>query len=276
MLFSTPTLHPGVIAAPEEQELVRGQFEALVARRPKLAEQRLEMGRRIPIPLTTVTQKGGFDSYIVVQFPNPGGEPTMAGLLVDSGNTVMVVPHASPLLNTNLYADLGATIEPWGCPAYVLKGPLQIPTADGGLYEIAECVFYACYQDNPNGGGRTANFGTGRVTPILAADFSAFLHQLKGLRNASVTLERDALALAVAQPGPDLTARVRLVPASDRPFAIAFERVRVGGVPLPGLLVDWVVRGYDPSLGLASRLPVRLEVGRVEITTEAIRVAAGP
>ena len=111
---------------------------------------------------------------------------------------------------------------------------------------------------------------------ILAADFSAFLHQLKGLRNASVTLERDALALAVAQPGPDLTARVRLVPASDRPFAIAFEQVRVGGVPLPGLLVDWVVRGYDPSLGLASRLPVRLEVGRVEITPEAIRVAAGP
>ncbi len=111
---------------------------------------------------------------------------------------------------------------------------------------------------------------------ILAADFSAFLHQLKGLRNASVTLERDALTLAVAQPGPDLTARVRLVPASDRPFAIAFERVRVGGVPLPGLLVDWVVRGYDPSLGLASRLPVRLEVGRVEITPEAIRVAGGP
>jgi len=111
---------------------------------------------------------------------------------------------------------------------------------------------------------------------ILAADFSAFLHQLKGLRNASVTLERGALALAVAQLGPDLTARVRLVPASDRPFAIAFERVRVGGVPLPGLLVDWVVRGYDPSLGLASRLPVRLEVGRVEITPEAIRVAAGP
>ena len=111
---------------------------------------------------------------------------------------------------------------------------------------------------------------------ILAADFSAFLHQLKGLRNASVTLERDALTLAVAQPGPDLIARVRLVPASDRPFAIAFERVRVGGVPLPGLLVDWVVRGYDPSLGLASRLPVRLEVGRVEITPEAIRVAAGP
>ena len=111
---------------------------------------------------------------------------------------------------------------------------------------------------------------------ILAADFNAFLNQLKGLRNASVTLERGALALAVAQPGPDLTARVRFVPASDRPFAVAFERVRVGGVPLPGLLVDWVVRGYDPSLGLASRLPVRLEVGRVEITPEAIRVVAGP
>jgi len=69
---------------------------------------------------------------------------------------------------------------------------------------------------------------------------------------------------------------VRLVPASDRPFALAFERVRAGGVPLPDLLVDWVVRSYDPSLALASRLPVRLEVGRVEITPDAISIAAGP
>ncbi len=111
---------------------------------------------------------------------------------------------------------------------------------------------------------------------ILAADFNEFLRQLKGFKRASVTFEPGALVLAAAQPGPDVTARVRLVPSRDRPFAVAFERVRVGGVPLPGSLVDWVVRGYDPSLGLASRLPVRLEVGRVEITPDAIRIAAGP
>ena len=111
---------------------------------------------------------------------------------------------------------------------------------------------------------------------ILAADFNEFLRQLKGFKRASVTFEPGALVLAAAQPGPDVTARVRLVPSRDRPFAVAFERVRVGGVPLPGSLVDWVVRGYDPSLGLASRLPVRLEVGRVEITPDALRVAAGP
>ena len=111
---------------------------------------------------------------------------------------------------------------------------------------------------------------------ILAADFNTFLRQLKGFRRVSVTFEPGALVLAAPQPGPDVSARVRLVSANDRPFALAFERVRVGGVPLPGALVDWVVRGYDPSLGLASRLPVRLEVGRVEITPDALRITAGP
>ena len=111
---------------------------------------------------------------------------------------------------------------------------------------------------------------------ILAADFSAFLRQLKGFTRVTATLGQGAVAFSVSQPGPDVTARVRLVPANDRPFALAFEGVRAAGIPLPDPLVDWVVRGYDPSLGLASRLPVRLEVGRVEITPDALRVAAGP
>jgi len=128
--------------------------------------------------------------------------------------------------------------------------------------------------------GRLNPLDAGRVrierATIIAADFNEFLRQLKGFKHASVTFEPGALVLAAARPGLDVTARVRLVPARDRPFAVAFERVRVGGVPLPGSLVNWVVRGYDPSLGLASRLPVRLEVGRVEITPDALRVAAGP
>jgi hypothetical protein len=167
MFFSQPTLHPNLITTDEQRGLVRGKFEALTARRPTLGEKRLAAGARIPIPLTTVSAAGSFDSYILVQFPNPGSDPTMAALLVDSGNTVMVVPHAGPLVDSGLYAFLGSTTEPWGCPAYLLKGPLQIPTADGRIYEIPDCVFYACYADNPNNptAGRTANFGTGRIIP---------------------------------------------------------------------------------------------------------------
>jgi len=255
--FSKPTLHPGVVATPEEQDLVRGQVEALTARRPKLAEPRLDMGRRIPITLTTVTQMGGFDSYIVVQFPNPGAEPTMAALLVDSGNTVMVVPHASPLLDTNLYADLGATIEPWGCPAYVLKGPLQIPTANGGIYEIPECVFYACYQDNPNGGGRTSNFGTGRVTPWSASSAS----QPWGISNLTIQSPLSygsgfQFAEFIYEPATSMFSPTGALKVSDASQLI---------------LNSYMPSGYKrlkiiPNLGWMSVVPVALTVGGTATT----------
>jgi hypothetical protein len=50
------------------------------------------------------------------------------------------------------------------------------------------------------------------------------------------------------------------------------DRVRLGGVPLPRALVDWVVRHYDPTPAMASRLPFTVEVGRVTITEQAIRI----
>jgi hypothetical protein len=117
--------------------------------------------------------------------------------------------------------------------------------------------------------------GLERAT-VGPADLAAFLRDLKGFRQASVALEDGALAFSVRLPGPDVSARVRIVPAADRPFALAFERVRVGGVPVPSLLVDWVVRGYDPSLRLASRLPVPVEIGRVTVTPDAIRISSYP
>src|SRR5439155_1525362 len=73
----------------------------------------------------------------------------------------------------------------------------------------------------------------------------------------------------------ELRAAMATVGDLTRPNA-ARARVRDLQIGIDDLLVDWVVRGYDPSLELASRLPVRLEVGRVEITPEAIRVAGGP
>jgi len=57
-----------------------------------------------------------------------------------------------------------ATQEPWGCPAKIVRGPIEIPTQSGGMFEIQGCVFYACTDVNQDG-DRTANFGTGRVSP---------------------------------------------------------------------------------------------------------------
>jgi hypothetical protein len=66
--------------------------------------------------------------------------------------------------------------------------------------------------------------------------------------------------------------RARVVQAPDRPVALAADRVRVDGVDVPAALVDWVVRNYDPLPAVLARLPVRLAVGRVEVTPEAIRI----
>lgn len=128
--------------------------------------------------------------------------------------------------------------------------------------------------------GRLDPLDAGRVrlerVTVGGADLGAFLRDLKGFRQASVALDDGAVAFSIRQPGPDVLARVRIVPAADRPFALAFERVRVGGVPVPGLLVDWVVRGYDPSLRMASRLPVPVEIGRVKVAPDAIRISSDP
>ena len=69
---------------------------------------------------------------------------------------------------------------------------------------------------------------------------------------------------------------MRLLPGRDGvPFALAVEGVRVGGVPLPSLVVDGVCRHLDPTPRLR-RLPVavtlatpRILPGRLEIGGEA-------
>ncbi len=124
--------------------------------------------------------------------------------------------------------------------------------------------------------GRLDPLDAGRVTleraTILAPDFAAFLRDLKGFKNARVELENGAAAFTFRQPGPDVSARVRVLPARGRPFALRAEDVRLGGVPVPRGLVHWVIRNYDPSLVLAARLPVPAEIGRVEITPDAVRI----
>ncbi|TAJ38028.1 MAG: hypothetical protein EPO55_16990 [Reyranella sp.] len=165
MSFSPPTLHPNVIATDEQRDLARSRIEALVSRRPESGGKRVDDGMPIAIRLTTVSTDGGFDSYIQLRCPLPRAlRVVQPDLLVDSGNATLIVPYGEQLTEANGYQLLGTTTEPWGAPAKVVQGPIQIPTTDGTFYEIANCVFYACTGNNMYG-TRTANFGLGCLSP---------------------------------------------------------------------------------------------------------------
>jgi hypothetical protein len=168
MHFSPPTLHPKLLVTDEQRDLVRRKVTSLVARRPVPRVKRIADGTPVPIPLTTVSMGGNFDAYIQVQFPNPGGDPIVPpSLMMDSGNATLIIPNGEDLVGVPGYTVLGTATEPWGCPANVVQGTLQIPASDGSLYEVENCVFYACTGNNQYG-ERTANFGMGRVSPWSA------------------------------------------------------------------------------------------------------------
>jgi hypothetical protein len=107
---------------------------------------------------------------------------------------------------------------------------------------------------------------------ITRDDLSAFLGALRQFRRASLTLEDGSALVRLGQGGPDVTARIRILPAPDRPFQIEAGDVRVGVVPLPDVLVNWVIRNYDPTPRLAARVPVPVGIGEVAIAPDAIRI----
>lgn len=63
---------------------------------------------------------------------------------------------------------------------------------------------------------------------------------------------------------------VRADPA-DVPFALRVDDVRIGGVPVPGFLVDWLVRNFDPTPRLRN-LPVPVSLGAIRILPGRIEV----
>jgi hypothetical protein len=107
---------------------------------------------------------------------------------------------------------------------------------------------------------------------IRADELRAFLADLKGFARTRVRLEPGALRFAIDLPGLNVSGRVRVLPAAGRPFALDPDRVRVGGVPVPGPLVGWVFRNLDPSARLGDRLPVPVEIAQVRVTADAIRL----
>jgi hypothetical protein len=108
---------------------------------------------------------------------------------------------------------------------------------------------------------------------VTLTDLQAFVAGFKRFGRSTVTADGDALAVTVRQAGPDVSARVRMLPAADRPFTLHAEQVRVGGVPVPGALVNWVIRNLDPSPRLASRTRFPVEIGQVSVRGEALRIS---
>lgn len=127
-------------------------------------------------PITTVSMNYNFDAYISIGFL--GADPANAPqLIVDSGNSNLIVPRwediaAIPNYQAS-YQILGQASEPWGCPANVVKGPIQLFDSGGGSFTIPDCVFYACTDDSPQDHSRTANFGTGCIAPWTASSSNA-------------------------------------------------------------------------------------------------------
>ena len=168
MYFSPPSLHAPILRLDAHKEEVGRKLEEISARHREATKRPPtdSVPDSIAIPLTTVSLAGNFDAWIHITF-RTSRNLLSESLVVDSGNSMLIVPHGENLVGLPDYVILGTGTEPWGCPCNVVKGPIDIPTADGGIYTLEDCIFYACIGDN-KGGLRTANFGTGRPTPWSA------------------------------------------------------------------------------------------------------------
>ena len=169
MTFSRPALHAPVLAE-GQLDLIRPRLNTIAVARMQLAlaVAPAPITTSVSIPLTTVSLQTNFDAMIHITYPWKQG--SAVELMVDSGNASLIVPSYSDIARlpnfANAYRVLAQNVsEPWGCPANILQGPIQIPMKDGGVYTIRDCVFYACTGPNPNGARPTANFGTGWVSP---------------------------------------------------------------------------------------------------------------
>jgi len=124
--------------------------------------------------------------------------------------------------------------------------------------------------------GRAELLDVGRLwvarAEVSGDDAQAFLGQLKPFRRTRVRLTNDAMYVTARQPGVDVLALVRVVPGTDGRVALEVERASIGWIPLPTRLVNWVVRRYDPVDRLMSSLPFRVEIARVAVTEQALRV----
>lgn len=94
-------------------------------------------------------------------------------------------------------------------------------------------------------------------------------------RGMTLDLAEGRARVQTTRLGPSLDATVHLGPGRDgAPFALDVTDVRIARVPMPGLVVDWIVRQFDPTLRIRD-LPVAVSLAPLRITPDSIEVG-GP
>jgi len=150
MHFSQSKLHQGVLQTKAQKEKAHHDASLLMQKRKESLHGKktsLATTEMISITLTAVTMQGNFDAYINIQFQ--GADPiTEIQMVVDTGNSMLIIPYWETIQHLSGYNVLGQANEPWGCPANVVQGPILIPTATGDVLTLNDCIFYACTGNN--------------------------------------------------------------------------------------------------------------------------------
>lgn len=111
---------------------------------------------------------------------------------------------------------------------------------------------------------------------VTEEDLRAFLAGFRRFGGLTVGLEEGGVSVALAQRGPDVAGRLRLSNGTGgAPLTVHAERVSLGGIPLPPLLVHWIFRQYDPTPRLA-RLPIAVELGQIRVEPHRIVISSVP
>lgn len=111
---------------------------------------------------------------------------------------------------------------------------------------------------------------------VAQEDLAEFLARQRGLSGLDATMERCGIAVHWSLPGPDLRARLGLdAGPGSAPFTLRADAVSYGGVRLPGLLVRWIVRNFDPTPRLR-RLPMAVSVAPISIGAGRLEVGTDP
>ena len=126
--------------------------------------------------------------------------------------------------------------------------------------------------------GRLEPLAIGRVrverATVSQEALVSFLRGLRGQRGVTARLEEGAVALHWALPGPDVSARVRVLAGPDGHMTLIADAVRVAGLPVPDILTGWIMRQFDPGPRLRDRLSIETTVAPLTITPQAVHVGA--
>jgi hypothetical protein len=111
---------------------------------------------------------------------------------------------------------------------------------------------------------------------VAERDLGEFIARQRGLAGLRATMEDGWIHARWTLPGPALSARLALVAGPPpAPFTLRAADVRYGGVRLPGFLVDWIVRNFDPTPRLR-RLPMPVVLAPIRIQRERLEVGEDP